>query len=72
MRADQRWWHTADRQRIVPDGHHEAAFLAYAVGDEMPDPEPEAPVELETPAETEAPKSRRPAANKMRRPAGEK
>jgi hypothetical protein len=72
VRAEQRWYHTADKLRLVPESDPAGAYLAYAVGDEMPDPEPEAPAELETSDEVEAPKSRRPAANKSRRPQADK
>jgi hypothetical protein len=72
-RADQHWWRTTDG-RLVPTGHPDSAFLAYAPGDEMPDPAPEpaAPAELDGEERLEAPKSRRPAANKSRRPVGDK
>jgi hypothetical protein len=36
---DQRWCWTADRSRLVPDGHPDAAFLAYTPGTEIPEDE---------------------------------
>lgn len=34
--ADRRLWLTADRGRLVPDGHPEAAFLFCTVGTAVP------------------------------------
>lgn len=36
MLTDRRLWRTNDGE-IVPDGHPDAAFLAYAIGDQVPD-----------------------------------
>lgn len=36
MLTDKRLWRTDDGE-IVPDGHPDAAFLAYAIGDQVPD-----------------------------------
>ncbi|MBZ0164572.1 MAG: hypothetical protein K8H74_17900 [Notoacmeibacter sp.] len=36
MKAQERLWLTADRKRLVPDGHSDAAFLYAAPGDEIP------------------------------------
>lgn len=37
MILDKAWWNTADRTRLVPEGHPEAAFLAYPRSTEIPD-----------------------------------
>jgi len=36
MVPDRHWWRTADG-RLVPHGHEDALFLAYAKGIEVPD-----------------------------------
>lgn len=36
MILDKHWWRTTDA-RLVPDGHPDAAFLAYPRGQEIPD-----------------------------------
>jgi len=74
MKAEQRWWRTAGGG-LVPDGHPEAAALAYGPGDEIAQgdqtklrtPEPEQAEE-----KSAASKRRAPAANKQRRPAADK
>jgi hypothetical protein len=35
VRIDERLWQTADRERLVPDGHPDAAFLFCAPGQEI-------------------------------------
>ena len=61
MRAEQRWWRTADGG-LVEDGHLDAQTLAYAAGDEIA-----AADEAKTPgAQAAEAKARRPAANKAR------
>lgn len=53
MILDKHWWWTNDKAAVVPDGHPDAAFLAFARGHELADalarkygiledPEPEA------------------------------
>jgi len=37
MILDKHWWWTADRKRVVPDGHPDASFLAFARGHELGD-----------------------------------
>ena len=39
MRAGRRLWRTADGKRLVEDGDPAAAFLAYAAGDEVAEPD---------------------------------
>jgi hypothetical protein len=39
--ATERLWFNADRTKLVKDGDPEAASLAAAVGDEIPDLEPD-------------------------------
>lgn len=34
--AEERLWLTADRDRLVPEGHEDAAFLYCAVGQQIP------------------------------------
>jgi hypothetical protein len=34
-----RWYWTNDRADLVPEGHPDAAFLAYPAGEEIPDEE---------------------------------
>lgn len=36
MQAKERLWLTADKSKIVPEGHKDAATLYAAVGDEIP------------------------------------
>lgn len=81
MILDRHYWWTADRKRVVPDGHPESAFLAFARGHEVADmvcrqfgipvpgdDEPDEP-ESEEPEEKAKPSP----ANKARaRPAAEK
>lgn len=38
MILDKHYWWTADRTKVVPDGHPDAAFLAWAKGHEVADP----------------------------------
>lgn len=68
--ADKRLWLTADRERAVPEGSAEAAFLFCSPGDEVSDEDAKqyglkakgkpADKEAEAPANKQAP----PAANK--------
>lgn len=37
MILDKHWWWTNERESIVPDGHPDAAFLAFAKGHELAD-----------------------------------
>lgn len=37
MQAKERLWLTADRARLVPEGHADAATLYAAIGDRIPD-----------------------------------
>lgn len=56
MRADRRLWRTADGKRLVDDGDPAAAFLAYAAGDEVAEPDRrlvDAPAEPEPEPEPE-------------------
>lgn len=34
--SEQRWWWNADRTALVPDGHADAAVLAYPPGSVIP------------------------------------
>lgn len=60
MRTDAHIWRTADG-RHVPAGHRDAAVLAYAAGDYVPDA-----VIDELTADTKRPKSRRKPADKAK------
>lgn len=37
MRSGERLYHTSDKSRVVRESDPDATFLAYAVGDEVPD-----------------------------------
>lgn len=37
MRAEQHIWKTGDGRHVLDGNHPDAAFLAYAAGDEVPD-----------------------------------
>lgn len=67
MILDRHWWRTADG-RLVPDGHPDAAVLAYPRHTEIPD---DVARKLGIAAEPEA-KERRPGANKARGKSGDK
>lgn len=64
-----RMWHTADKQRLVPDGDPEAAFLAFTPGQEVPDGLAAELGLLPAPAR---PKSRAKPADKAKTPDGDK
>jgi hypothetical protein len=37
MKLTQSWWHNAEKNKLVPEGHPDAAFLAYPAGHEVND-----------------------------------
>lgn len=68
MIAEQRLWRTDD-DRLVLDGHPDAAVLAYTPGDEISPADQDRVPGAQTPPE---PKAAPKPADKSRRPAGNK
>lgn len=72
MRAETRLWRTADG-RLVPDGHADAALLAYTPGDEIDAKDRDSVPGVDSDADEQAePKAAAPSANKARRQGGNK